>query len=90
MEIWLVILFLSRKTFHAEQIFVLSSAMKLGPGLLYRQSASTTLARLCLGDDSWTTLVDYLEPAFRGMAAWLVINSRFHSTVQREPAITKR
>ena len=32
-EIWLVILFLSRKKFHAKQIFVLSSSMKLGPGL---------------------------------------------------------
>ena len=32
MEIWLVILFLSRKTFHAKQTFVLSSSMKLGPG----------------------------------------------------------
>ena len=29
--VWLVILFLSRKKFHAKQIFVLSSAMKLGP-----------------------------------------------------------
>ena len=32
MEIWLVILFLSRKKFHAKQIVVLSSSMKLGPG----------------------------------------------------------
>ena len=32
-EIWLVILFLSRKKFHAKQIFVLSSTMKLGHGL---------------------------------------------------------
>ena len=31
-EIWLVILFLSRQKFHAKQIFVLSSSMKLGPG----------------------------------------------------------
>ena len=31
-EVWLVILFLSRKEFHAKQIFVLSSSMKLGPG----------------------------------------------------------
>ena len=30
-EIWLVILFLSRQTFHAKQILVLSSSMKLGP-----------------------------------------------------------
>ena len=34
-EIWLVILFLSRKKFHAKQIFVLSSSMKLGPGLCF-------------------------------------------------------
>ena len=33
MEIWLVILFFSRKKFHAKQICVLSSSMKLGPGL---------------------------------------------------------
>ena len=33
-EIWLVILFLSRKKFNAKQIFVLSSSMKLGPDLL--------------------------------------------------------
>ena len=32
MEIWLVILFLSRKKFHAQQICVLSSSIKLGPG----------------------------------------------------------
>ena len=32
-KIWLVILFLSRKTFHAKQIFVLTGFMKLGPGL---------------------------------------------------------
>ena len=32
MEIWLVNLFLSRKKFHAKQMFVLSSSMKLGPG----------------------------------------------------------
>ena len=44
MEIWLVILFLSRKKFHAKQIFVLSSSMKLGPGVLTfitRQSGKT-------------------------------------------------
>ena len=34
MEIWLVVLFLSRKKFHAEQIFVLSCSMKLGHGHL--------------------------------------------------------
>ena len=33
-EIWLAILFLSRKKFHAKQIFVLSSSMKLGPDLI--------------------------------------------------------
>ena len=32
MEIWLAILFLSRKKFRAKQIFVLSSSIKLGPG----------------------------------------------------------
>ena len=32
-DIWLVILFLSRQKFHAKQIFVLSSSMKLGSGL---------------------------------------------------------
>ena len=31
MEIWLVILSLSRKKFHVQQIFVLSSFIKLGP-----------------------------------------------------------
>ena len=31
MQLWLVTLFLSRKKFHAKQIFVLSSSMKLGP-----------------------------------------------------------
>ena len=30
-EIWLVILFLLRKKFHAKQIFVLTGFMKLGP-----------------------------------------------------------
>ena len=34
MEIWLVILFLSRKKCHAKQICVLSSSMKLGPDAL--------------------------------------------------------
>ena len=33
MEIWLVILFLSRKKFHAKQMCLLSSSMKLGPVL---------------------------------------------------------
>ena len=33
MEIWLVVLFLSMMKFYAKQIFVLSSSMKLGPGL---------------------------------------------------------
>ena len=33
MEIWLVILFLSRKKFSAKEMFVLSSSMKLGPAL---------------------------------------------------------
>ena len=37
-EIWLVILFLSRKKFHSGQIFVLSSFMKFGPGGLYPPS----------------------------------------------------
>ena len=36
-EKWLVILFLSRKKFHAKQICVLSSAMKLGPGHNYSE-----------------------------------------------------
>ena len=34
MEIWLEIRFLWRQKFHAKQICVLSSSMKLGPGLL--------------------------------------------------------
>ena len=34
MEIWLVILFLSRKKFQAKQMFVLSSSTKFGPVLL--------------------------------------------------------
>ena len=34
MKIWLVILFLPRNKFLAKQIFVLSSTMKLGPGLM--------------------------------------------------------
>ena len=33
MEIYVVILFLSRKKFQAKQIVVLSSSMKLGPGV---------------------------------------------------------
>ncbi len=33
-EIWLVILFLSMKKFHAKHIFVLSSSMKLGPDVI--------------------------------------------------------
>ena len=40
MEIWLVILFLSRKKFPAKQIFVLSSSMKLGP--------ECTITNVCL------------------------------------------
>ena len=40
-EIWLVILFLSRKKFHAKQIFVLSSAMKLGPVVIVMKNAIT-------------------------------------------------
>ena len=35
MKIWLVMLFLSRKKFHAKQIFVLSSFMKCDPGLVH-------------------------------------------------------
>ena len=42
MEIWLVILFLTRKKFHAKQIFVLSISMKLGTVLL---GTTTTLKR---------------------------------------------
>ena len=42
-EIWLVILFLSRKKFHAKQIFVLSSAMNLGPGLIFDDSSKVSL-----------------------------------------------
>ena len=34
MEIWLVILFLPRKKFHAQQVVVLTGFMKLGPCLL--------------------------------------------------------
>ena len=33
-EIWLVILLLSTEKCHAKQMFVLSSSMKLGPGLV--------------------------------------------------------
>ena len=43
MEIWSVILFLSRETFHAKKVFVLSSSMKLGPDCL--QIASQTTLR---------------------------------------------
>ena len=32
-DVWLAFLFLLREKFHAKQIFVLSSAMKLGPVL---------------------------------------------------------
>ena len=42
MKIWLVILFLTRKKFHAKQICVLSSAMKLAPDInLIRFDAMT-------------------------------------------------
>ena len=33
-DIWLVIMFLSRQKCHAMQMFMLSSCMKLGPGYL--------------------------------------------------------
>ena len=37
MEIWSVILFLSRQQFHAKQVFVLSSSMKVGLVIVRRE-----------------------------------------------------
>ena len=49
-EIRLVILFSSRKKFHAKQTFVLSSTMKLGPGLeLHGGQEGHSLCCPCLG-----------------------------------------
>ena len=56
MEIWLVILFLSRKKCHAKQICVLSSAMKLGPGLIRDED---------VGHDE-LVFVQIIKPCFRG------------------------
>ena len=64
MEIQLVILFLSRKEFHAKQIFVLSSSMKLGPdassfGMNSRNSQlwlSHTSSRLDIPRMQWKRL----------------------------------
>ena len=44
-EIWLVILFFSRKKFHTRQVFVLISSMKLGPD---KQHCSVLSKFLCL------------------------------------------
>ena len=41
LEIWLVILFLSKKKFHAKHIFVLTGFMKLGPGPNFMKPVST-------------------------------------------------
>ena len=62
MEIWLVILFLSRKKFHAQQTFVLSSSMKLGPDLHYFCSNKRVQERVsdrmviivCMYDIEWS------------------------------------
>ena len=48
-EILLVILFLSRQKFHAEQICVLSSSMKLGPA---HEAELVTLFTVC-NDDTY-------------------------------------
>ena len=45
LEIWLVILFLTRKKFHAEQIVVLSSSVKLGTGPSFIKPVSIKLAK---------------------------------------------
>ena len=42
MQIWLVILFLSKKKFHAKQIVVLTSSMKLDPGRLLAENGLCT------------------------------------------------
>ena len=50
MEIWLVILFLSRKKFHAKQIGVLNSATKSGPGLTHTTNLQVHIGpRPCIG-----------------------------------------
>ena len=52
MEIWLVNLFLSRKKYHAKQIFVLSSSMKLGPALAaVLQAEYSVKGTCCFGSD---------------------------------------
>ena len=43
MEIQLVILFLSKKKFHAKQICLLSSSMKLGPELKWGEKIPTQI-----------------------------------------------
>ena len=43
MEIQLVILFLSKKKFHAKQICLLSSSMKLGPELKWEEKIPTQI-----------------------------------------------
>ena len=54
-EIWLVILFLSRRKFHAKQICVLGSSMKLGPDLWHNSQASKCDVR-CSGNNLILTL----------------------------------
>ena len=56
-EIWLVILFLSRKKFPAEQIFVLTSSMKLGPvdNLVHTLSLLTFHLLVNISDDTLST-----------------------------------
>ena len=46
LETWLVILFLSWKKFHAKQMFVLSSSMKLGPHSADQKHQSLSLVLL--------------------------------------------
>ena len=48
LEIWLVILFSSRKKFHAKQVVVLSSSMKLAPSLLQNGQICDVALAKCL------------------------------------------
>ena len=62
MEIWLVILFLSRKKFLAKQIFVLSNSMKLGPGSNTTGiSRAVTLSPIFSDHTYWKSLVAFLS-----------------------------
>ena len=65
MKIWFVIRFLFGQNFHAKQIVVLSSSMKLGPGVSDQQSVGSSpgLVHCVLQQDIYNVTI--LAASFR-------------------------